>query len=141
MELYTVPSEVILFIQQQFNRFGLPQPDWRVIEESAKSTIRYVAKHHFFPAQPAEAEYRYNNPGLTFPEKVQLIGPVEFITRGIYNVETLHIAVWSALIWCWSQEGIQYINWYSKIEDGVHAQREVPQYPVVQARIGFSPSS
>ena len=129
MERYTVPSEVVSFVNAQLTRFNILLPQWEAVEHGAKHVIHYVAKHRFFPNTPEEAAHRYAKPGLTFPEKVQLLGPVELITRGKFNVELLHVIAWAALLWCWSEEGLSYLAWYSETQ--VENRRYTPD-PVAQ---------
>ena len=148
MELYTVPTEVVSFINRERVRFNIAVFHWRIVEECAKFVINYVAKHNFFPNNYEEASHRYFTPGLTPPEKAQLIGPVEYAlglnqqTRGYYDVDTIHFINWATLMWCWSEEGATYLAWYSKTLETPPEIRQYPrnnmaQLPMVINRPGF----
>lgn len=119
--IWSIPDELAHFIQNQFKRFGVPEPDWKLIDEAGVFVSQYVARYNYFPYSPHEATHRFHqSPGLREDEKYKLVGPLEVkmfqLTRMQYDIRYIELAAWAALMWCWSEEGIGHTDWVFKTE-------------------------
>jgi hypothetical protein len=114
--VWTIPDEMLLFINRQFVRFNAPYPTEKAINEVGEFVIHYVSEHDYFPRVPSEAAERFNDPsgGLSSAEKLALMGPLEYrIKVQLFqqiDFNQLHLACWAALLWCWSEEGEFYVR-------------------------------
>lgn len=113
---WTIPDEMVHFIGRQFIRFNAPYPPEKAVDIIGEFILDYVAKKDYFPRSPSEAVWRHDHPeeGLTEPEKLSFIGPLEIIlkTRHFIDIsfEQMHLVAWSALLWSWSEEGERYVR-------------------------------
>ena len=123
MHPWIVPPELVAFIDEQLQRFRAPTPSDKAVDAIGDFVINYVIKNNYFPATAQEAAARYAKPGLTEPEKVQLIGPLEYHLkvqlRENITVDQIHLAAWAALLFCWSERGEEHVEWYRKINTAV----------------------
>lgn len=114
---------LIAFIEDQIKRFGVPRPTSRAIDKIASYVVTYVAKTNYYPRSPDEAMSRYvEDPprGLTEPERQALVPEIElYLKRDLREQITeaqLHICLWAALLFCWSEEGERDVQWVKKVE-------------------------
>ena len=118
---WKIPDEMVIFIDRQFTRFGAPFPPEKAVDVIGDLVLTYVAKADYFPPTLSESLWRYNNPeeGLSESEKRNILGPIEVIVKTTnfidISFEQVHLCVWSALLWCWSEEGEIYVRFTKKI--------------------------
>ncbi len=111
MFVVTIPDEMFIFINQQFVRFRAPYPEPECINEAGNFLLDYVSTKDYFPNTPSEAEWRFANAhnGLNSTEKQSILPGLEYRIkidlRKQISIDQLHLAAWSALMWCWSPEG------------------------------------
>jgi len=130
---YHSPSEVIDFVDLQFFRFKEPKPSERAIDKIADFILSYVARYDYMPVVPHHAESRYHNVGigLTEPERLSIIGPLEYELKiGLREQITdrqLHLAAWASLMYCWREDDQNRVAWYKKIaeEDSYDKMAEI----------------
>lgn len=114
---------LIAFIEDQIIRFGIERPSDRCIDKIAAYVVTYIAKTNYYPPSPEAAMARYaEDPprGLTEPEKQALIPEIEVylkieLREQITEVQ-MHLCLWAALLFCWSEEGERDVSWVKKIE-------------------------
>lgn len=117
---FTVPNEIIYFIKEQFDRFQAPVPSDKALDKVSDFILNYIAKSNYYPTCGGqEAQHRYENPGMTEPEKIAMLGKLEYelkidMREGI-SFEQLHLAAWSAMLFCWSDEGEQHVEWFRRM--------------------------
>ena len=115
-----IPDEAVWYIDLQFERFHQSKPSKKCIDEIGDFIIKYVVKNSYFFG-PLEASRRYSYPGLTDPEKHQLLAPLEYRLKAQLMQEItfdqLHLGIWAAMMFCWSQEGEEAVLWYRRTEE------------------------
>lgn len=117
MFVWTIPDELCTFVNRQFVRFQAPFPSEKVLNEVGEFVIDYVAINNYFPSSVYDAQVRYANPsaGLSEPERFALIAPLEYKIKvkllEKVTFEQLHLAAWSALMWCWTEKGVGHVNY------------------------------
>jgi hypothetical protein len=117
MFVWTIPDGLCTFVNRQFLRFQAPFPSERALNEIGELTIDYVARNNYFPGNVEEALWRFNNPhiGLTESERYKIAAPIEYKIKvkmlEKISFEQLHLAVWSALMWCWTEEGFTHVSY------------------------------
>jgi hypothetical protein len=120
---WSVPDESVFFIQEQFDRFGVPYPPDKVIDNGIAFVIDYVCKNDYFAQGTDEAVRRYESPGLTEPEKYSILAPLEILIKvklGIRQMDfnRMHLLAWAALLFCWSERSEDVLVWWKKFEMG-----------------------
>jgi hypothetical protein len=116
---WSVPDEAVSFVQEQFDHFQTPYPPNKALDYGIAMVISYVVENHYFAATPQEAIRRYKEPGLTEPEKYSILANMEILLkaklgiRGI-GLEQLHIMAWATLMFCWSDQAEELIQWWRK---------------------------
>lgn len=115
---------MIAFFKNQFDRFQIELPSDRCIDKICEYVVTYVAKNQYYPREnEAMSRYLEDPPkGLTEPEKHALIPEIEIhlkidLRETITDVQ-LHLGLWSALLFCWSEDGENDVKWVQKIELG-----------------------
>lgn len=131
---WSVPDEIICFMTDQFERFGVSQPSDRCLDEVAAYVLSYVAKRNYYPRSPEEAAQRfYEDPprGLSEPECQALVPEIEIrLKLGLHECISdvqLHLCLWAALLYCWSEGGFDHVNWFKKYDIDEEAR---PGFPV-----------
>ena len=128
---WTVPDEIVSFIYNHFECFREVPPSEKAIDTIADFVIDYVVDNKYFPATAQEAIARYEQPGMSEPEKHQILGPLEvqlkLNMREDITIGQIHLAAWAALFYLWSEEGMEYVDWYSKINVGEEPDRQVDE--------------
>jgi len=117
---YTLPNSAVEFIEDQFRKFGVQTPSPRVLNAGGEFLIGYVLRHQYYPKFGSEeARARLESPGLTEPEKYQILGPLEYRVRAdlreVADIRVLHLLAWAALLWCWSREGVNHVEWLQNV--------------------------
>ena len=113
---WTIPDEMVHFISRQFIRFNAPYPVEKAVDIIGDKILEYVAKEDYFPHSPSEALWRYDHPseGMTEFEKRWIVAPIEILVKRNHLIdisfEQIHLCAWSALLWCWSEEGESYVR-------------------------------
>lgn len=120
---YSVPDEIISFIEVEFQRFEAPLPSPKAMDHIADFVLTYIAEKNYYPQFPEEIIQRYHmTPGLSEPEKLAFIGPLEYHLkvqlRENITFDQLHLAVWASLFYCWSKEGEKHVDWFRRHEVG-----------------------
>lgn len=120
---WTVPDEIIGFMEEEFERFGLEKPSNRCLDETAAYVLTYVAKTHHYPLSPEQALSRYmEDPprGLTETERRAMVPEIEIRLkmhlREVITDEQLHLCLFSALLFCWSEGGELEVSWFRRHE-------------------------
>ena len=120
---YTIPQEAAAFVESQFHRFAVQVPSPAVVNDVGELVVSYVHQRQFYPSDPQEAEHRFRNPGLSEFEKRHVLEPIEYrvrIERGQYcDIRVLELATWASLLWCWSEDGVQYVSWFRNAQNMV----------------------
>lgn len=122
---WVAPDEIIGFICDQFERYEVPYPSDRCLDEIAAYMLCYIAKTEYWPRTETEAEERfYEDPprGLSEPERQAMVPEIEIhlklhLRETITDVQ-LHLCLWAALLYCWTEEGMRYVAWYQRVELG-----------------------
>lgn len=120
---WTAPDEIVGFICEQFDRFTVPYPNDRCLDEVAAYVLTYIAKTDYWPRTDEEPKERYfEDPprGLSEPERQALVPEIEIrlklqLRENISEVQ-LHLCLWASLLYCWSEEGQRYVARYKKME-------------------------
>lgn len=126
--------EAIKFIQRQFDRFNAPRPQVKSLDRIVDYVTNYVIKNNYYPSDHVEALRRFNQPGLTEPEKFALTAKLEYeirleIDRNI-SWNQIHLACWAALMYCWSDQSTDHLDWYKKL-----AEENIREYDKVMATV------
>lgn len=116
---WSVPDEIVCFIYNELDRFKEHPPTEKSINCIADFVLSYVANKRYYPRHHTEAVERYSNtPGLTEPEKFELLGPLEYLLKiqlkEKITFDQLHLVAWASLMFCWSLEGEIYVVWYRR---------------------------
>ena len=116
---WTIPDDYAFFVKSQFERFRERMPSDRCIDVICDYVLKYIAEHRYYPNSPDEAVFRFNNPGLTEQEKNMVIPAVmrlrEYFSEYLTDYQ-LYFATWAALLFCWSQEGDNHVEWCRRYE-------------------------
>jgi hypothetical protein len=133
MHPWIVPPELVVFIDEQLKRFRAPAPSDKTIDVIGDFVVNYAIENNYFVSAP-EAAARYARPGLTEPEKFQIIGPLEYHLkvqlRQSVTTDQIHLVAWAALLFCWSEKGEEHVAWYRKINTKVPVKQVSGGSPV-----------
>lgn len=130
MFVVTIPDEMFIFMNKQFVRFQAPYPDERTINETGNYLLEYLTKKDYFPDTPSEAHWRMENPqtGLTILERESILPGLEYRLkvekRLQIDIDQMHLAAWSALMWCWTPEGEIHVRFNQEAESRSQVIRE-----------------
>ena len=117
---WSVPEEMVWFVCNQFDRFNINAPNDLPLDKILDYVMWYVIDKRYYPNSSQEAVYRYDNPGLTEPEKIAVLAPLEIKLkiqlRASITIDQMHLAVWAGFMFCWSSEGEEHVSWYDYIE-------------------------
>lgn len=118
---WTIPDEAVWFVEYQFDRFQAPKPSQKSIDVIGDFVITHVVKNRYWPTTPGDAVVRYNVPGLTEAEKHWFVPQLEIELkiklRDPITFDQIHLACWSALLFCWSEDAEGAVRWYQINEE------------------------
>ena len=113
---WTVPDEIAHFIKNEYDRFGMPIPSNRAINEIADMVLMYIAKSDYSLPREELVHRYYHAPGLSESEKNVIMTPIMIhVMDGLgenITIDQVDLGVWAALMFCWSDEGEQYVIYY-----------------------------
>lgn len=116
------PIEIVTFTENEFVRFNAPKPDMSIIDDVCDCVLSMVSKekaraeYYNYKWKPVGVEVKHlykAGKGLTPEEKVKYLDPLLLRIAGEgVTIDQLHLIVWAALIFCWTQEGYYYVQSY-----------------------------
>lgn len=116
---YDAPEGAIDLAKEQFHRMKITIPRPEVLDNGICFVVEYVGTNGFFPASAKEALEYMNNPRACKWRIEELMGPIEVLIKAkcfITDVTTDQLAcmIYGALLFSWSEEGEEYVRWFSQ---------------------------